>query len=201
MSIYTLKPRFQNLLRPVCQALAAKGISPNQVTWAALLLSLATGALLAAFPTSRWALLWVPVALFLRMGLNAIDGMLAREHNMTSRMGALLNEVGDVAADACLILPFALIPGVSAPGIVLTVFLASLTEVTGLAALGIGASRNYCGPMGKSDRAAVFGTLAFLLGVGLPAGRWVDVLLLLILILLLLTVWNRGKTALRESTP
>jgi CDP-diacylglycerol--glycerol-3-phosphate 3-phosphatidyltransferase len=42
------------------------------------------------------------------MALNAIDGMLAREHGQASRLGAVLNELGDVVADAGLYLPLAL---------------------------------------------------------------------------------------------
>ncbi len=42
-SIYDLKPRFQALLRPATRALAAAGVSANQVTVAALLLSALVG--------------------------------------------------------------------------------------------------------------------------------------------------------------
>ena len=63
------------------------------MTLAALLLSLAHGAWLALMPGSRWPLLLLPVTLFLRMALNAIDGMLAREHGMKSAAGAVLNEL------------------------------------------------------------------------------------------------------------
>ena len=38
MSIYTLKPKFQNLLRPLVRQLAAKGVTANQVTLIACLL-------------------------------------------------------------------------------------------------------------------------------------------------------------------
>jgi len=198
ISVYDLKPRFQNLLRPLCRTLAGWGITPNQVTWAALGLSLLSGLAVAAFPASRWPLLWLPVALLLRMALNAVDGMLAREHDMRTRAGALLNEAGDVASDAFLYLPFALIPGVSAPAVVGAVVLAGITEVVWLAAAGIGAARAYQGPMGKSDRALVFGLLAFLLGVGAPAGRWLDVLIILVNVLLLYTIYNRARAALKE---
>ena len=200
-SVYELKPHFQNLLRPLCRTLANRGIRPNQVTWAALVLSAGTGMGLALWPECRRVLLWVPAALFLRMALNAIDGMLAREHDMRSRAGALLNEVGDVVADAFLFLPFALVRGVPAPTVVLVVVLAGITEVTGLAAAGIGAPRGYQGPMGKSDRAVVFGALAFLLGVGVPAGRWVEILLILVNLLLGITVFNRFRFALKEPAP
>lgn len=72
-SIYDLKPRFQNLLRPSMRAMAAMGITPNVVTIAAI-----AGSGLAAFVSLRYSLLALPVWLFLRMALNAIDGMMAR---------------------------------------------------------------------------------------------------------------------------
>ena len=40
MSIYALKPKFQNLLRPLVRQLAAKGVTANQVTLLACLLSI-----------------------------------------------------------------------------------------------------------------------------------------------------------------
>ncbi|MBE1013510.1 CDP-alcohol phosphatidyltransferase family protein, partial [Escherichia coli] len=40
ISVYQLKPRFQNLLRPGVQRLYRRGITANQVTLAACLLSL-----------------------------------------------------------------------------------------------------------------------------------------------------------------
>jgi CDP-diacylglycerol--glycerol-3-phosphate 3-phosphatidyltransferase len=39
------------------------------------------------------------------MALNAIDGMLAKEFALKSRLGAMLNELGDVFSDAALYLP------------------------------------------------------------------------------------------------
>ena len=82
MTIYDLKPAFQNLLRPISNTLANAGATANQVTLAAMLLSIIVGALFALYPTERWAALLIPVWLFLRMALNAIDGMLAREHDI-----------------------------------------------------------------------------------------------------------------------
>lgn len=200
MSIYDLKPRFQALLRPVCSWLASKGITANQVTLLALLLSLASGVWIWKCPETPLPYLWLPVALFLRMALNAIDGMLAREHDQASPAGALLNEMGDVLSDLFLYLPFVAAPGFVPEALVAVVFLAVLSETAGLAALLIGAPRNYRGPMGKSDRAFVFGLLSFLMGVGVPVEPWVDGVLVLLIFLLILTVWNRCRSALRETS-
>lgn len=198
MTIYDLKPAFQNLLRPVCRALAGAGVSANQVTVAALLLSIAVGVTFALWSDTRWAAFLVPTWLFLRMALNAIDGMLAREHGMQSKLGAVLNELGDVVADAALYLPFALVPGFSPLLVAVAVVLALLTETAGVVAVQIGASRRYDGPLGKSDRAFVFGLLALLLGLGIDLGQFADGVIVLVAVLSAITVWNRSAKALSE---
>ncbi len=197
-SIYDIKPTFQNLLRPVTRALFAAGVTANQVTVAAALLSVAVGACIALFPTARWPLLVLPAFLFVRMALNAIDGMLAREHAQKSRLGAVLNEVGDVIADTALYLPLALVPGFNPSLIVIAATLAIVTELTGLVALQIGATRRYDGPMGKSDRAFVFGLVALLAGLRVPLAPWLTPALALILVLLAVTIVNRARRALAE---
>ena len=108
-SIYDLKPRFQALLRPLIAGLAARGWTPNRVTLLALALSLVVGGLVQFAPQHRAALLLLPLWLFLRMALNAIDGMMARELNMKTSLGAVLNEIGDVVSDLALYLPLAIV--------------------------------------------------------------------------------------------
>jgi CDP-diacylglycerol--glycerol-3-phosphate 3-phosphatidyltransferase len=197
-SIYDFKPKFQGKLRPLVVRLAARGVTANQVTLAALLLSIAAGILVALCPGAALPLLLMPVVLFLRMALNAIDGMLAREHGQKSRLGALLNEVSDVLSDAALYLPLALVPGVAVWPVILAVVFAVVTEMTGVLGPAIGASRRYDGPMGKSDRVFAFGALALWLGLGLPTGFWIDGLLWLIVLLLVVTICNRAGRALKE---
>lgn len=198
MTIYDLKPAFQNLLRPVCKALAKAGVTANQVTVLALIGSLLVGATFALNPGAKWAALLIPVWLFLRMALNAIDGMLAREHHMQSALGGMLNELSDVIADAALYLPFAFVAGISPALVVAVVILSMLTEMAGVVAIQVGASRRYDGPMGKSDRAFVFGLLALLLGLGLDLGWWADAGLTIVAVLSAITVINRSSKALNE---
>lgn len=197
-SIYDIKPRFQALLRPLVGRLARAGVSANQVTVAAMVLSFVAGGLAALLPSRQWPLLLIPAVLFVRMALNAIDGMLAREHDMKSALGAILNEIGDVLSDAALYLPIALVPGVSAWGVVAVVLLAVVSEMTGVVAVQIGADRRYDGPMGKSDRAFVFGVIGLLLGLGVEPGRWLDYLLVALIALLAWTIFNRGRRALEQ---
>jgi CDP-diacylglycerol--glycerol-3-phosphate 3-phosphatidyltransferase len=197
-SIYDLKPAFQNLLRPICRALVRAGVTANQVTVSAVVLSCLAGACVAAWPTERWPLFLLPATLFLRMALNAIDGMMAREHDMKTDLGAILNELGDVVSDAALYLPLALVPGIRGSLVVCVVVLAIVSEMTGVVAVQIGASRRYDGPMGKSDRAFVFGALGLLLGLGLRPGIWCDIVLWIVALLLVVTIVNRARRALRE---
>jgi CDP-diacylglycerol--glycerol-3-phosphate 3-phosphatidyltransferase len=198
MTVYDIKPAFQGLLRPTCALMAKNGITPNQVTILALVLSFSTGSVVWAFGAARWTLFLVPGVLFIRMALNALDGMLAREHDMKTSLGTLLNELGDVASDTALYLPFVLIPGISGLLLVLTVILSILTEMTGVAAIQIGAKRRYDGPMGKSDRACAFGILALLVACGVPIGWWINVVLTVMMVLLMLTIVNRARKALKE---
>jgi len=196
-SIYGLKPRFQALLRPIVRRLAAAGVTANQVTIAALLLSLATGAAIARARCGK-TLLLLPAVLFARMALNAMDGMLAREHNQKSPLGAILNELGDVIADAGMYLPLALAPGFHPALLTSVVLLSVLSEMTGVIGVQIGASRRYDGPFGKSDRALVFGLLGLLLGLGVRLERVIPYVLGVMALLLMFTIWNRARQALRE---
>ena len=198
-SIYDLKSRFVAILRPVARKLAAAGVSANQVTLAAALLSCGYGALLAWRPDLLALWLLLPVFLFLRMALNAIDGILAREHGMKSPLGAILNELGDVVSDTALYLPFALLPEANAIWAVLAVILAAISEMAGVVAIQIGAPRRYDGPMGKSDRAFTYGCLGLLVGIGYHMGYWFDVTMIIVVVMLLITIANRCRAALREA--
>src|SRR5579872_3422451 len=199
-SIYELKPRFQNLLRPVTRSLAEGGVTANQVTIGAAILSLLAGAWVAWKPDSAVPLVCVPIVLFVRMALNAIDGMLAREHGMKSNLGAFLNELGDVVSDAALYLPLAFVADVQPTLVVAAVVLAALGELAGVLAAQIGGQRRYDGPMGKSDRAFVFGALYLALGCQIPGGVWVTVVLLAVNLLSVVTIVNRVQRGLRGST-
>jgi CDP-diacylglycerol--glycerol-3-phosphate 3-phosphatidyltransferase len=198
-SIYDVKPAFQRLLRPLSNWLAAHRVTPNQVTLSALCISFLSGLCIVLFPMSQWPLLLVPFILLLRMILNAIDGMIAREHHQKSALGTFLNEIGDVLSDTFLYLPFACIPGVASSLIIVIVILAIISEMTGVVAIQINASRRYDGPMGKSDRAFVFAVAALMLGINRETLSAVNIIFSLVAILLVVTIINRIHKALKEN--
>lgn len=193
LSIYQLKPRFQALLRPLVVLLARQGVTANQVTVMACLVSVALGLALhvLALPRAWFAL--IPLWMLLRMAFNAVDGMLAREHGQQSVLGAYLNELTDVLSDAALYLPFASVRPFDPFWVGVVVLLAALSEMAGMLGGAVGGVRQYDGPMGKSDRAVVFGGLGLLVALGaqgkdLPAG-WAPLAWVLPLVALL-TAWS-----------
>eukprot|EP01133_Synstelium_polycarpum_P028961 gene28961-35306_t len=117
-TLYSIKPAFQNLLRPLATGLVSTGATANQVTIAATIISVVAGALIALFPQNALLFWLLPLVLFVRMALNAIDGMMAREFEQASKLGAYLNELGDIVSDVALILPFAFVAPFATAGVV-----------------------------------------------------------------------------------
>jgi len=199
ISIYQLKPRFQNLLRPLVQRLFDRGVTANQVTLSACAVSIVIGALVALFAAHHWVFVLIPLWMIVRMALNAVDGMLAREFGQQSRLGAYLNELTDVIADSALFLPFALLPDVNLLLVVMVTVWAIFSEYAGVLGPMVGASRRYDGPMGKSDRAFVFGVLGAGVAIGWLSGLWINIVLAVIAALLVYTVVNRVRRGLAET--
>ncbi|BBV75030.1 membrane protein [Raoultella planticola] len=198
MTLYDIKPKFQNLLRPTVVRLHAMGATANQVTLLAMLASVLLGGVLMCFPKPLF-FISLPVFLFFRMALNAIDGMLAREFNQQSRLGAILNEVGDIIADAALYLAFAFVTGVCPWLVVLVVLLSWLTEFCGVIAQTLTGSRNYRGPMGKSDRAFVLGALGLFIALWPQCILVANIVFGISAVLLAWTSINRCRSALEVN--
>lgn len=205
LSIYQLKPRFQALLRPMVARLARAGVTANQVTLSACVVSVAIG-LWLYLTDGAWA--WyalIPVWMLLRMAFNAVDGMLAREHGQQSVLGAYLNELTDVLSDAALYLPFARVAPFDPFWLGVVVLASAMSEMAGALGATVGGVRQYDGPMGKSDRAAVFGLLGALValfgqGPGLPASWWpVGWALPLVAALSACAIYNRIQSGIQHS--
>ena len=199
ISIYQLKPRFQALLRPIVGRLAAAGVTANQVTLAAMLISLALGLGLFLNTANSSAFLLLPLWMFLRMAFNAVDGMLAREFGQQSPLGAYFNELSDVISDAALYLPFVAIAPFGWGSVGAVIFLSAVSEMAGALGPMVGAPRQYDGPMGKSDRAFLFGALGLWLGIAgsLPAAAfWIMPAAALAI---LLNTVNRIRSGVRQA--
>lgn len=97
------------------------------------------------------------------MALNALDGMMARTYNQQSKLGEVLNEVGDVISDLFIYFPLLKIFSQDLYLVALFLVITVLNEFSGLIGKIISQERRYDGPMGKSDRAFVISIVAILL--------------------------------------
>jgi CDP-diacylglycerol---glycerol-3-phosphate 3-phosphatidyltransferase len=156
ISIYKLKPWFQQLLKPLLEMLYKAGVSANAITWSGILLSTVAGVLFWIHPYGNIFLL-IPVVLLVRMAINALDGMMARTYNMQSKAGEMLNELGDVWSDLVLFLPLLQLKWLNVYVVLAFLFLSVINEFAGVMGKVIGGERRYDGPMGKSDRALLVG--------------------------------------------
>ncbi len=198
LTLYRLKPGFQALLRPLASRLAAQGVTANQITVLAVVGSVLVGAVVAGAANFRWMFLLIPIWFLFRMALNALDGLLAREFDQASALGAYLNEISDIVSDAALYLPFALVAPFDPLSVGAIVFLSVLSEFAGVLGPLVGASRRYDGPMGKSDRALVFAALGVAIALTPELPLWTAWVMPGLAALLCLTVINRIRGGLAE---
>lgn len=139
------------------------GWSPDRLSWLALLLAGAAGALAALV---RWTtpLLFLPVCLLIfGTGLfDVLDGAVARATGRTSPRGDLLDHVLDRYAD------FALVLGIAASGFaipslaLLALATLLLTSYMGTQAQAVGQGRIYAGLLSRADRLVVLSLATFL---------------------------------------
>ena len=162
ISVYNLKPKFQALLKPVLEFLHSKGLTANQITLASVLWSFLIAVFFWFADSNSYFFLALPIGLFIRMALNALDGMMARIYNQQSKLGEILNELGDVISDFVLFLPLIKYEPNSLYLIVVFICLSIINEFAGLLAKVVSSERRYDGPMGKSDRAFIIGLYGLL---------------------------------------
>jgi len=199
LTLYEIKPRFQALLRPLVERLASAGVTANVVTTLACAASIAVGTVAAAFAEHREIFLLLPVWFFARMALNAIDGMLARDFGQKSALGAYPNELTDVVSDLAMYLPFARVAPFDLAAVGAVAFAACVSEMAGALAPMVGAARRYDGPMGKSDRALVFGALGLWIGVGGPLPPIAAWLMWIVVALIVCNVVNRVRRGVKAA--
>lgn len=164
ISIYKLKPKFQSLLMPVLIFLHQKKISANQITLVSIFLSFVIGFLFWNSYKNHWLFLALPFGLLIRMALNALDGMMARLYNQQSKLGEVLNELGDVLSDVAIFFPLIKYNSQNISLIIVIIILSVINEMAGLLAKIVSGERRYDGPMGKSDRAfaiSIYGIACF----------------------------------------
>ena len=195
ISIYKLKTKFQNLLMPVCEKLVKLKITPNQITVTTVLLNIIFAGIIYKFSNINYLFLIVPIFLFLRMALNALDGMIANTFNQQTKRGIFYNEAGDVVSDTVFFYIFLRVIGINEIYNLLFVFLSALSEYIGVVAVMVDNKRHYEGPVGNSDRAFLISLLAII--YFFVRNQYFDYILILAIILLIFTIYNRIKSSLK----
>ena len=175
MDLYAGKPALVRHLEPVLAWLERRGVAPDLLTVAALPIAGVAAIALLVSPSAPMALLLVPVAVVARLGLNLIDGALARRTGRIHPRGAFYNEVGDRAADIVMLAPVAVLPGAHAPSVWLGLVVALLASFTSVATQAAGGRRSYRGILSKPGRmlllsVVALGALAFGPGAWAPFG-------------------------------
>lgn len=194
-----LKPRLRGMLRPAAKWLVDSGATANQITMLSLAGSLMGGGTLCVWSTQTSLFILLPAWLAVRTVCAARDGTMAVEFGQKTRLGGVLNEVGDIASDVALFLPLAFAAPISPVTIAGLGTLIVLAEIAGMLGPVLGSDRRLEGPLGKVDRAlvlAVLGTIVAVFG-GLPPQAMLFAMSFLYLGLIL-TIWNRLRFALAE---
>lgn len=199
ISVYKLKPKFQQLLTPVLLFLHRHGITANQITVSSILLSVVIGVLFWNADISKWFFLSLPIGLLIRMALNALDGMMARKFNQTSKLGEVLNETGDIVSDVIIFFPLIKFQPESLYIVVVFIIMSVINEFAGLMGKVIGKERRYEGPMGKSDRALILGVYGLAVFFGADITHYSQYIFGLIILLLFISTYVRLKKSLNEA--
>ncbi|WP_343564963.1 CDP-alcohol phosphatidyltransferase family protein [Sphingobacterium sp.] len=196
ISVYKLKPKFQQLLMPVLSFLNRKKVTANQITIGSVVLSLVIAILFWNADRSSVLFLALPIGLLLRMALNALDGMMARLFNQMSKTGEVLNEVGDIVSDVLIFFPLLKFHSESLYLVVGFIVLSVINEFCGLIGKVVANDRRYDGPMGKSDRALLLGIYGILSLLDISINAFSGYIFAVLCLLLVLSSITRLRKAL-----
>ena len=199
ISIYKLKPKFQKLLQPLLLLLKRIGVSPNHITVFTIFFSLLIGYILFLGINNSFWFIIVALGLLIRMMLNALDGMMANQFNLQSKLGEILNEIGDVISDIAIYFPFLYFEAIKSEYVILFIFLSIINEFCGVLAKLISGSRRYDGPMGKSDRAFLVGIICIVLFFTDSILIYLDYVFIIAIFLILISSYFRITKALKNE--
>jgi len=191
ISIYNIKPKFQELLKPVLTALHKKDVTANQITVSSIVLSLLIGFSFWFADKNIFLFLALPIGLFIRMALNALDGMMARTYNQQTKKGEILNELGDVVSDLFIFFPLLKYESSSLYLVIIFICLSIINEFAGVLGKIISGERRYDGPMGKSDRAFIMGLYGILSFLNTNLGIYSFYIFMGLIVLLLISTFTR----------
>lgn len=184
---YEFKSAFQSFLAPAKEFLIKHRIAPNTITLTSFVCMLILVIGMTNIKTRQAFLLVTPVFMLFKIACNALDGLVARETNQRTTLGAWLNESSDLATDVLVIAALFYLSLANNHVWLILLTLIMLIEFTGLAGQFKHNSRRHFGPYSKSDRAIYVSIVA--LALWLPANTNVINSLVVIGIVLALISW------------
>jgi CDP-diacylglycerol--glycerol-3-phosphate 3-phosphatidyltransferase len=173
------------------------GITANQITISSIFLSLIIGTGFWFADKNIALFLILPIGLFLRMALNALDGMMAKIYHQQSKKGEILNEMGDIISDFFVFLPLLKFEQEISYLIVIFICLSMINEFAGVLGKAVSNERRYDGPMGKSDRALILGIYGILSYFSINFNKYSTYIFSVIILLLVLSTIIRIKKSLK----
>ncbi|MCK9614385.1 MAG: CDP-alcohol phosphatidyltransferase family protein [Candidatus Omnitrophica bacterium] len=192
--IYLIKGNFQKIIRWI----AGSWMTPNEATLLGIIFIILTALsyyLGFIYANLRFCLLLVPVFLFMRMMMNALDGLLSREYKLASVTGELLNEGVDVIGDIVCYGILYFVPGIPKLSLIIYLMLIWTAEFFGVLGKSMpGGSRRYENVLsGKPDRALWMGALSIILFFKPQLMKYVSYYFICLSVLLVLTCILRIK--------
>ncbi len=198
ISVYNIKPKFQKLLKPILTLLHKQGITANQITISSILLSFIIGVGFWFADINIVLFLILPIGLFIRMALNALDGMMARTYNQQSKKGEILNEIGDIVSDLFVFFPLLKFERDIFYLIAVFICLSIINEFAGILGKVVSNERRYEGPMGKSDRALLLGIYGILSYFSVNFNKYSLYIFLVVTSLLIISTSIRLKKSIEK---
>lgn len=159
MTLDSFRPLADRLMRPLVSGATRVGLTPDGVSVLALVAAVGGG--ISFWAAGEQPLLYLAGAflVFLNGVFDLLDGALAREQNVASPAGDLLDHVLDRYADILLIAGLA--AGIGEYGLgFLAVTGVLMTSYLGTQAEAVGLDRVYGGLLGRADRLALVGLVA-----------------------------------------
>ncbi len=162
MTLDQLRPYVSSALEPFVTGFDRLGLTPDGVSVIAFLMAGgAAGAFYLGGVTTEWWYAAAAMLVFMNGWLDVVDGALAREQDVASKSGDLLDHVLDRYADVVIIGGLAaglgeyLLGFLAVTGVLLTSYLGTQAQAVGL-------ERVYGGLVGRADRLAIIGITAAL---------------------------------------
>lgn len=162
--LYMQKGVFQKVVR----WMGGRWMTANQATCFGIAFVLLTASAFyvgLTYTQWHWLLLLVPPFLIMRMAMNALDGLLAREYGTATVAGELFNEALDIIGDTVCYGSLFFVPDGPLLSLTLMLILSWMAEFFGVMGKGFpgGVRRHETFLGGKPDRAVWMSILALLL--------------------------------------